>query len=137
MNIKRIVLVTIIVMIAVSSLSVISAGFVSAADDTLDSQHGIKFKIPEGYEVNKEDHGISDYSVKCTNDNGDSFSINLERSYSGELNLFGESTDIGGKEGVMREYSNGMVGFFYIDDDYQIEIKAPDESTIAEIIGYD
>lgn len=112
-------------------LAIISVGVVCAGDNDTVKLNGFNFTIPEGFSVNNttNDH------VTLLNDNGDMIKIKVEMSLNDKLNVFGDSSSLGSKEGVLRNYNNGNCSFFYLDDGHMITITAPNQSLIESVIS--
>ncbi len=119
---RKFVLIALIVLI-------VSAGIAFAGETV--KVKDCEFKVPDGYHKTNE----SDYKVFLKNDEGDFISIEVQTSYSDKLNVYGDSSTIGDKEGVLRTFNEGQSQFIYQDGMNMITITAPDTSVIENIIS--
>lgn len=157
MNIKRIVLVSIILMIAISSLSIVSAGWFDFSSQTTEV-NGLSFKVPGGF---NENTSMSDNESKVFYKDNDSLSINvysndlkkmelpsdgqtetifhgansMTGTYSSKSSTTYKNATINNQKGVLGNSSDGDFSFQYTNGTKFVSIVAPDESIINEVMG--
>lgn len=131
MNIKKIVLFTVILMIAISSLSMVSANMKVTTE-------GISFFIPDQYEETMKDIS-SEHSKEIKYTNGhDTIRIavsdtKLEDAYGNIPNV--KKTSMGGHEGYKLSVGNDTIRFAYQENGKLVQIDANNEQTIEYIMS--
>lgn len=121
---KKIVLGLLLLVVAAVGIGVVCAG------ETIDID-GCTFNIPDGYNKTNSTSSHAYFS----NGAGDSYSIEVKQSYSGNASVYGDTSSINGKEGVLRSFNEGKCQFIYNDNGKMITITAPDQSIIESIIS--
>lgn len=154
MNYKRIIFFVIILVVAVSALSAVSAyldsaGITPFSVDTKVNVDGHDFMIPAGYGEDTKEHkdgvyenGYKNYKRTYFNDDVDMIGITIFYSDDGhemELETFKEADSIektiSGKHGYLEKSDNSDLYFFtYVEDNKCILLSAPDESMFSKII---
>lgn len=143
MNIKRIVLFAAVLMIIISSLSIVSADVLDFLGGGDNNVNGIDFNIPEGFTRQNVENGNDSVKANFTNQhtiftiivhNSDS-KITPEGFNNDISNKFDayQKKSISGHEGFMVN-AKKRVYFTYLENDKVVEINAPNEKFISQLI---
>lgn len=152
MNMKKIMLFSAILIIAISSLSIVSAGWF----DSGVSVNGIDFNLPDGYKEVEGNNYVDNYlsmgykgeSGVYEDDNGHIIWISvLDKNSEGKAVSFGDmvvsstdfknlkNTTISGKTGTSYEYSSPtQKAFVYVEGDKLVDIRVPGSVNFEDII---
>lgn len=125
---KKIVLFGLILVIAISSLSMVSA----SQEIT---KNGVKFNIPDGY------HETSNTSTKVVYYDGsdrltifvyENDNVDLDHRYANSADH--QKTTINGHEGYKSSFGANRISFEYKDNGKHVEVIAPTEDIISSVI---
>jgi hypothetical protein len=114
-------------------LAIISVGAVSAGDNENVTVNSCDFNIPDDFTV----ENTTSSSAFLKNNDGEEIKIEVKDTINDKLSMVGDEATYGEHEGVLREYTNGMYKFFYLDDFKEITITTSDESLIESLFDFD
>ena len=142
MNIKYVVLFVAVLMIAISSLSLVSADMLDFLGGGEGNVNGIDFNIPEGF--NRQDVNAND-SIKANFSNDHTIFTIIVHNPDSNIKPEGFNNDISKKfDSYQKKSISGHDGFLvnvkkrvyftYLENNQVVEINAPNKKFISQLI---